>query len=78
MIGTNVGGIPEIIEDGKYGFIVPSGDYRELGTKIYTLLTDSELYNRFRKNVRKAFKTKFYLNTKIKHDADSWEDILSK
>ena len=43
VIATNVGGIPELIEDGKNGFLIEKGDYQELINKINLILNDSDL-----------------------------------
>ena len=40
VIATNVGGIPELIEDGKSGFLIEKGDYQELINKINLILND--------------------------------------
>lgn len=37
-IGSNVGGIPEVIVEGKTGFLFPVGDYKTLSEKIYYLV----------------------------------------
>lgn len=37
-IGSNVGGIPEVIIDNKTGFLFPVGDYTALSEKIYFLV----------------------------------------
>jgi glycosyltransferase involved in cell wall biosynthesis len=34
VIATNIGGIPELIEDGKTGFLIESGDHENLIKKI--------------------------------------------
>jgi glycosyltransferase involved in cell wall biosynthesis len=39
-IGTAVGAIPEIIEDGRTGFIIPPNDERTLADRIIQLLSD--------------------------------------
>jgi glycosyltransferase involved in cell wall biosynthesis len=43
VIATNVGGIPELIEDGKNGFLIEKGDYQELINKINLILNDPAL-----------------------------------
>jgi glycosyltransferase involved in cell wall biosynthesis len=40
VIASNVGGIPEMIEEGVTGLLVPPGDSRALATAINRLLTD--------------------------------------
>jgi glycosyltransferase involved in cell wall biosynthesis len=43
IVGSRVGGIPELIEDGVTGAIVTPGDHQELATAITGLLTDKRL-----------------------------------
>ena len=49
-IGTSVGGIPEIIQDGWNGLLVPPQSPSELAAAILKVLSSSELQDRFRKN----------------------------
>jgi glycosyltransferase involved in cell wall biosynthesis len=46
-VGTNIGGIPEWLIDGKNGFLVPPGDAEALAAKIILLLRDQELQRKF-------------------------------
>ncbi len=43
IVATNVGGIPEIIQDGKEGLLVEPGNLPELKTAILMLLEDEKL-----------------------------------
>ena len=43
VIATNVGGIPELMSDGKRGFLIEKGDYQELINKINLVLNDPSL-----------------------------------
>lgn len=47
VVGTKVGGIPEIISDNYNGFLVPPDDESILAQKIERLLNDSLLRERF-------------------------------
>jgi glycosyltransferase involved in cell wall biosynthesis len=40
VVATSVGGIPELVEDGVTGFLVPPGDARALRTAVQRLLDD--------------------------------------
>ena len=43
VISTNVGGIPEFLEDGKNGFVIEPGDEPVLTQKLLTLLQNPKL-----------------------------------
>lgn len=43
VITTSVGGIPDIVEDGRQGFLVPPDDAEALAARLDTLLADAEL-----------------------------------
>jgi len=43
VVGTNVGGIPELIEDGRTGFIIPPRDPKALYSAIRALIVDEAL-----------------------------------
>ena len=47
-IGSNAGGIKEVIQHGKTGYIVDVGDSDQASQYAIRLLTDDELYQRFR------------------------------
>jgi glycosyltransferase involved in cell wall biosynthesis len=43
VVATPVGGIPEIVEDGASGFLVPTGDTPALAARLRTLALDPAL-----------------------------------
>ncbi len=60
VIGGAHGGAPEVIDDGKTGYLVQHGDVPQLATSIETLLSDSalerEMGARARERVNREFK----------------------
>lgn len=47
VIGTKVGGIPEIISDSYNGFLIPPNDSSVLAQRIERLLNDTSIRNKF-------------------------------
>ena len=62
VIGSNIGGIPDIIEDGKNGFLFPSNDEKKLAEKIIIVLSDSMLAGQFRQKGYETVRTRFSWN----------------
>ncbi len=58
-IATAVGGIPEMIEDGKTGLLAPSGDSAALADCILRLCNDSELRQQLAENFYSKAKADF-------------------
>jgi starch synthase len=57
VIVTDVGSIPEIVDDGVTGFVVPAKDSEALAKAIITLLKDEKLRKYMGKNAYKKLKT---------------------
>lgn len=46
-IGSNAGGIPELVADGETGFLAPIGDTDKMAADAIRLLSDPALYEKF-------------------------------
>lgn len=44
VVATNIGGLPEVIEDGVSGFLHDPGDVSAMAASATRLLTDGELH----------------------------------
>jgi len=49
-IGTNVGGIPDLVVEGRNGYLLEPGDHAGLAERIITLLNDDKLRKQFSLN----------------------------
>ena len=58
-IGTNVGGIPEVIEQGVSGYICEVGDLEDISRKAISLLSDFDLHQKMSLKALDTVKTKF-------------------
>lgn len=63
VIGSNVGGVPNIIEDSENSLLVPPNNPKELASAINRLISDNLLYNRLRINCIKTVREKFNLES---------------
>jgi GT2 family glycosyltransferase/glycosyltransferase involved in cell wall biosynthesis/tetratricopeptide (TPR) repeat protein len=52
VIGPNVGGVPEIIEDGVNGLLFQPGDHEDLASKLRFFVQQPEEVNAFRQRIR--------------------------
>lgn len=59
-IGTDVGGIPEVIEDGVNGYVCPLGDVETISEKAVSLLNSHDLYKQYSENALETARTKFH------------------
>jgi glycosyltransferase involved in cell wall biosynthesis len=69
VISTNVGGIPDTIEDGKNGFLIEPGDANELERKIRLLMDNPDLCEKISHENLELYKRRFteaaFLRTQI-------------
>lgn len=56
VIATNVGGLPEMIDDGETGLIVPPRDVNALASSIQLYLDDPELLRKMGDNIKESAK----------------------
>ena len=59
-IGTDAGGIPEVIEDGENGFVRPVGDIEAISEAAIRLLTDELLYERMKQQAIETVQQRFH------------------
>lgn len=75
VIGTKVGGIPEIIRDGLDGFLVPPDDPQALAAKIIFLLENPAVQQEMANNARQRFLDAFEQQKVISQQVEWLEGI---
>jgi L-malate glycosyltransferase len=58
-IGTNVGGMPEVIQHGETGYICELGDIDDISTKAIFLLSNQQIHEQFANHGVSVVNTKF-------------------
>lgn len=76
-IGTNIGGIPEVIEHGINGYLVELGDVDAVAQYAIELLSDEDKLAKFRMNALEAVQTKFNSETIIKQYENLYEKLAA-
>ena len=59
VVSTTAGGIPELLEDGRSGLLVPPGDVQALAAALRQVLTDPPLRERLGREGRRRFQERF-------------------
>jgi L-malate glycosyltransferase len=62
-IGTNVGGLPEVISDGETGYICELGNIDDIASKAISILRDKNLHHSFSEQSIKKVSMKFRAQT---------------
>ena len=70
LIGTKVGGIPEVVKDGVNGVLVPSEDEEAIATAIARLMHDEGLRRKYGEQSRKVYQETFCVTTGVERTID--------
>ncbi|WP_164218913.1 N-acetyl-alpha-D-glucosaminyl L-malate synthase BshA [Virgibacillus sp. YIM 98842] len=77
-IGTNTGGIPEVIEHGETGFIVDVKDVKNASQYAIRLLTDEELFRQYSQNAFQHARTHFHSNKIVQEYEALYNTLLQQ
>jgi len=66
VVATNVGGLPEVVEDGKTGLIIPAGDVDALCSSIKYLIDNSDIRLKMGENGRKRVLERFTIEENVR------------
>ncbi|WP_188382795.1 N-acetyl-alpha-D-glucosaminyl L-malate synthase BshA [Ornithinibacillus halotolerans] len=76
-IGTNIGGIPEVIVHGETGYIVELGDVENAASYAIQLLSNEQLLRQFSKNALEHVRKHFHSSKILKQYEDLYTYVLS-
>jgi len=77
-IGTNIGGIPEVIVQGETGYLVDLGDVKTAAKKAVDLLSDEDRLKQFRTSAFERARTVFHSKTVIKQYMNLYKRLLKE
>ena len=77
VIASNVGGIPEWLDDGKTGFLVEPGNSEQIAEKVMKLLSNRKFLEQMGKNARKKAE-QFSIDKHVIQIENIYKDIIQK
>lgn len=77
-IGTNIGGIPEVISHGENGYIVELGDYEKAAQYAINLLQNEQKLQQFRKSAIDTANHKFHSSNIVEQYEALYEKVALK
>ena len=78
VVATRVGGSPEIVEDGRTGYLVPTGDPAALAARLIELLQNPELANHMGDEAHSRIVKTFSLQRQAQQTIALYERVLSQ
>lgn len=76
VIATNVGGIPELIENGKDGILVPPENPKALARAINSLLENEELREKLSQATYKKVRERYSIDTYSGRMLDFYKSLV--
>jgi len=77
-IATRAGGVPEVIEHGKTGYLADVGDVETMARYALELLKNDELLRRIGKQAREAAQERFCSTKIVKQYEDYYQRVLER
>ncbi len=78
VIVSNIGGLPEVVQDGVTGFLVPPRDVEALAEKLQLLIKDAGLRQRMGKAGREFVKKNYDWNENAKIMEELYDSLVKK
>jgi L-malate glycosyltransferase len=77
-ISTRAGGVPEVIEHGKSGYLADVGDVETMARYAIDLLSNNDLLREMGKQARAAAKERFCSTKIVKQYEDFYRRVLER
>ena len=77
VIATRHSGLPDQVQDGMNGFLVPEGDYQVLAEAIIRMIQHPELWPEFGQNSRRIVEQKYNAEAVIEKQIEFYRSVLN-
>ena len=76
IVGTRVGGIPEIVRDGVNGYLIPPGDVPSLMDATTRIITDRDLARQLGENGKRIVSEHFSIESMVEGNIGVYRDLM--
>ena len=76
-VGSTAGGISEVIQHGKTGYVVEIGDYKQAAQHLIKLFNDDALYEEMQANMLKDVKERFNMDSIVTEYENLYTKLLA-
>ncbi|MDD5130187.1 MAG: lipopolysaccharide heptosyltransferase II [Candidatus Omnitrophica bacterium] len=77
VVATKVGGVIDIIEDGKNGLLVPPADAKSMAEAIMRIYKDAQFARELAENAYAKVKEKYNLELMVKNTLEVYREVLN-
>jgi len=78
VVATQVGGVPELVESGKQGFLVPAGDRLRFAGAMKMLLEDQEMRRTMGRAAQSRAMREFRVERMVENYANLYREMVQK
>jgi glycosyltransferase involved in cell wall biosynthesis len=78
VVATRVGGIPEVVQDGRTGLLVPPDDAAALGRAVLALLQDDARARCYGREARSLAVARFGTGAQAEQTLDLWSEVAAR
>jgi glycosyltransferase involved in cell wall biosynthesis len=78
VVATEVGGLPEVIQNGRNGILVPPGDENAFVEAVLSLAADTGLRSRLGAEARRFMQEEYSLDAAVRRVEETYYEVLGK
>ena len=78
IVATEVGGVPEMVQNNETALLVPAGDPKAMADAIARVLSDEQLASQLTANAREIVSSRFSPETYVRSLAEVYRAVISK
>jgi glycosyltransferase involved in cell wall biosynthesis len=77
VVATSVGGVPEVVEDGRTGLLVPPGDPHALAQALASVLADPIRASALGDAARTLARERFGIDRQVQRTIELWMRLVA-